>query len=58
MIRFLKREFRVIDVLKRKCNMVFDRGYDDNKIIEVDSHDETSYLKLSAIIRMKEEKYD
>ena len=24
----------VIDVLKRKCNMVFDRGYDDNKIID------------------------
>ena len=24
----------VIDVLKRKSNMVFDRGYDDNKIIE------------------------
>ena len=24
---------RVIDVLKRKCNMVFDRGYDDNKNI-------------------------
>ena len=24
----------VINVLKRKCNMVFDRGYDDNKIID------------------------
>lgn len=24
----------VINLLKRKCNMVFDRGYDDNKIIE------------------------
>ncbi len=24
----------VMDVLKRKCNMVFDRGYDDNKIID------------------------
>ena len=21
-------------VLKRKCNMIFDRGYDDNKIID------------------------
>ena len=24
----------VINVLNRKCNMIFDRGYDDNKIIE------------------------
>lgn len=24
----------VINVLNRKCNMVFDRGYDDNKIID------------------------
>lgn len=25
---------KVRDILKRKCNMIFDRGYDDNKIID------------------------
>lgn len=25
---------KVISILQRKCNMVFDRGYDDNKIID------------------------
>ena len=39
---------RVIDVLKRKCNMVFDRGYDDNKIIEyVDQSDNYFVIRMN-----------
>ena len=41
----------VIKVLKRKCNMVFDRGYDDNKIIEY-VHQSGNYF----VIRMNDKR--
>ncbi len=38
----------VINVLNRKCNMVFDRGYDDNKIIEyVDESDNYFVIRMN-----------
>ena len=39
----------VINVLNRKCNMVFDRGYDDNKIIDYVDKSENYF-----VIRMKD----
>lgn len=37
----------VRNVLKRKCNMVFDRGYDDNKIIDyVDSNKDYFVIRM------------
>lgn len=38
---------KVISVLHRKCNMVFDRGYDDNKIIDyVDKSDNYFVIRM------------
>ena len=37
----------VREVLGRKCNMIFDRGYDDNKIIEmVDNNDDYFVIRM------------
>lgn len=37
----------VRDILNRKCNMVFDRGYDDNKIINyVDNHGDYFVIRM------------
>lgn len=37
----------VRNVLKRKCNMIFDRGYDDNKIIDyVDSNKDYFVIRM------------
>ena len=37
----------VREVLKRKCNMIFDRGYDDNKIIDyVDSNGDYFVIRM------------
>ena len=41
----------VINVLNRKCNMVFDRGYDDNKIIDYVDKSENYF-----VIRMKDKR--
>ena len=41
----------VINVLKRKCNMVFDRGYDDNKIIDYVDKSENYF-----VIRMNDKR--
>ena len=38
---------KVIDVLKRKCNMVFDGSYDDNKIIDyIDSSENYFVIRM------------
>lgn len=39
---------RVIKVLNRKCNMVFDRGYDDNKLIDyIDQSDNYFVIRMN-----------
>ena len=42
---------RVISLLQRKCNMVFDRGYDDNKIIDF-----VDKSKNNFVIRMNDKR--
>ena len=37
----------VRSILKRKCNMIFDRGYDDNKIIDlVDKNNDYFVIRM------------